>query len=265
MDVYYIPRESRGEIDYLYGEDPIKKFTNAYLIEMYMSDFTGMEGDGDLISKFGLEIHDETTLLVSRRRFKYTVPTNLCTRPREGDLIYIPLVQNFFEITFVEHENNQAMMYTLGRGRGGNVYLYALKMKQFVFSEEKIDTGVDEVDEQIKDSYFKTTFNLSTGTGAYLKDEIVYQGASLASANATGLVYSWDTSSNTLLVDQIVGVFSSANGTVKGNTSLATWSLSTTDISNYNTPFEDIVDNYRIQTEGNQFIDFSESNPFGTP
>lgn len=265
MDVYYIPRESRGEVDYLYGEDPIKKFTNAYLIEMYMSDVTGMEGDGDLISKFGLEIHDETTMLVSRRRFKHTVPTNLCTRPREGDLVYIPLVQNFFEITFVEHENNQAMMYTLGRGRGGNVYLYALKMKQFVFAEEKIDTGVDEVDEQIKDSYFKTTFNLSSGTGDYLKDEIIYQGSNLANANATALVYSWNSSSKTLIVDQIIGAFSSANGTIKGNTSLAAWTLSTTDISNYNAAFEDIVDNYRIQTEGNQFIDFSESNPFGTP
>lgn len=267
MDVYYIPRESRDQIDYLYGEDTLKKFSNAFLVEMYFENVIGMEGDGDLISKFGLEIHDETTLLVSRRRFRYVVPTALCTRPREGDLVYIPLVQNFFEITFVEHENDQAMMYTLGRGRGGNVYVYALKMKQFVFSEEKLNTGVDEVDDQIHDSYLKTTLNLQLAGGAYQEDEIIYQGANLAAATATGIVYSYVSSAcNAIIIaDQIIGEFRSANGNIVGANSGASHVLTTTNISNYNTPFEDIVDNYRIQTEADQYLDFSESNPFGNP
>jgi hypothetical protein len=115
MDVYYMPRSTRDSVDLLYGEDPLKQYVNAYPIEMYLEDVTGMEGEGDFISKFGLEIRDEISLLVSRRRFSFTIPQN---RPNEGDLIYVPLVQNFFEITFVEHENNQAMFYTLGRGRG---------------------------------------------------------------------------------------------------------------------------------------------------
>ena len=41
---------------------------------------------------------DELTLLLARRRFSATVPL---TRPREGDLVYIPLVKNFFEISFL--------------------------------------------------------------------------------------------------------------------------------------------------------------------
>ena len=122
MDVYYMPRESRDQVDYIFGEDTLKTYTKAYPLEMYMEDVLGMEGEGDLISKFGLEIRDEMTLLVSRRRFKYTTASSNLIRPNEGDLIYIPLFQNFFEITFVEHENNQTMFYTLGRGRGGNVY-----------------------------------------------------------------------------------------------------------------------------------------------
>jgi hypothetical protein len=91
--------------------------------------------------------------LVSRRRFAATVPQS---RPNEGDLIYVPLIQNFFEITFVEHENDQAMFYTLGRGRGANVYVYALKLKQLVFSNELISTGIIEIDNQIRDIYPRT-------------------------------------------------------------------------------------------------------------
>jgi hypothetical protein len=104
MEVFYLPRSSRDQVDFLYGEDTLKQYTSAYTIEMYLEDVTGMEGEGDFISKFGLEIKDEVTLLISRRRFAATVPQ---TRPKEGDLVYVPLVQNFFEITFVEHENNQ--------------------------------------------------------------------------------------------------------------------------------------------------------------
>ena len=152
MDVYYLPRGTRDQVDYLYGEDTLKQYTTAYPIEMYMENITGMTGEQDFISKFGLEIRDEVSMLVSRRRWKATVPG---IRPNEGDLVYIPLVKNLFEITYVEHENDQAMFYTLGRGRQGNVYVYALKMKQYVFSEEIISTGIDEIDANIRDSYKK--------------------------------------------------------------------------------------------------------------
>ena len=175
MDVFYLPRSVRtgNEVDYLYGEDTLKEYRVAYPLEMYMEDVTGMEGEGDFISKFGLDIKDEVTMLVSRRRFKYTTGASNLLHPREGDLVYIPLVQNFFEITFVEHENNQAMYYTLGRGRGGNVYVYALKMKQFAFSNEIISTGIEEVDEQIRESYTRSQLSFSTGSGSYTQDEIV--------------------------------------------------------------------------------------------
>ena len=172
MDVFYMPRTSADSEDMLYGEDVLKKYETAYNLEMYLENVTGMDGEGDFMSKFGLEIRDEITLLVSRRRFKYTTGASNLFRPREGDLIYVPLFQNFFEITMVEHENNQAMFYTLGRGRGGNVYVYALKMKQFYFSNEVIETGVDEVDEQIRDSYTRSRLNmvLTTGSGTYTAD-----------------------------------------------------------------------------------------------
>jgi hypothetical protein len=261
MDVYYLPRSSRDQVDYLFGEDTLKQYVSAYPIEMYLENVTGMDGEGDFISKFGLEIRDEVSLLVSRRRFAATVSQ---TRPNEGDLIYIPLVQNFFEITFVEHENDQAMFYTLGRGRDANVYVYALKLKQFVFSNEVIETGVADIDNNIRDNYPRTRINLNAGgSGAFVSDEVVYVGGSLATATAQALVYDY---SPGLYIDvyRVRGEFTS--GTITGNTSGGAWAINTVDdTTTMDNAFEDIQDNNRIETESDSIIDFTETNPFGEP
>ena len=259
MDVYYLPRSSRDQVDYLFGEDTLKQYVSAYPIEMYLENVTGMDGEGDFISKFGLEIRDEVSLLVSRRRFAATVSQ---TRPNEGDLIYIPLVQNFFEITFVEHENDQAMFYTLGRGRDANVYVYALKLKQFVFSNEIISTGVADIDNNIRNNYPRTKISLSAGgTGTFVNDEIVYVGANLASATARAIVYDFTPNTHVDVI-QVRGTFSS--GTLTGNTSNAQWTINVVDDTAYmNNAFEDIIDNARIEGESDSIIDFTETNPFG--
>jgi len=265
MDVYYLPRTSRDSVDMLYGEDTLKQYVTAHPLEMYLENVSGMDGEGDFISKFGLEIRDELSLLVSRRRFKYATGASNLIRPREGDLVYIPLIQNFFEITFVEHENDQAMFYTLGRGRGGNVYVYALKMKQFVFSEEVIDTGNDEIDGQIRDSYARTQLTMASGgSGTFVADEIAYQGSTLANATFQSVVYDWSSTTRKLNVIRTIGTF--ANNTLtKGATSGASFtSFGTANTSyNDNTAFEDIIGNSLIEGEADSIIDFSETNPFG--
>ena len=267
MDLYYLPRTVKegNEIDYLYGEDTLKEYMRAYPIEMYLENVTGMDGEGDFISKFGLEIRDEMSLLVSRRRFKFVTGGSGLVRPREGDLVYVPLVQNFFEITFVEHENDQAMFYTLGRGRGGNVYVYSLKLKQYVFSNETIETGIDEIDSQIRDHYSRTNITLNVGgSGQYQIDEIVYQGTDLGNAAATAVIYSSSLlgSSPTIEVYRVNGEF--VNAPVIGAISGASWQANViSDYVSFDNAFEDILDNNRIQNEGLSIIDFSERNPFG--
>lgn len=259
MDLWYLPRTSRDEIDYLYGEDRLKQYINAYSIEMYLENIAGMEGEGDFISKFGLEIREECSLLVSRRRFKATVPDLI--RPNEGDLIYIPLFQNFFEITFVEHENNQAMFFTLGRGRGGNVYVYALKLRQFLFSNEIIQTGVKEIDDQIKEHYPRTRLDLSDIVGKFLNDEIIYQGSTYKNRTVEALIYDFFPNEYTE-VYRTIGNFT--NTTITGLTSGATANVSIhSDMTPMDNAFEDIKDNNRIEIESDLIIDFSESNPFG--
>lgn len=262
MDVFYMPRTTRDVVDLLYGEDTLKTYTNAYPLEMYLENVFNMEGEGDIISKFGLEIRDEVSLLVARRRFKSTVPNMI--RPREGDIIYIPLVQNFFEITFVEHENDQAMMYTLGRGRGSNVFVYALKLKQYVFSNEVIETGNLEIDQQVRDEYPKNRLTISSISGKFNEDEVVYQGDSYNEATAEALVYEYQTVDDHVTVYRTQGVFKSGElkSTSSSNTAIITIADDTAEM---NDAFEDIVDNMRIQTEADEIIDFSVSNPFGTP
>ena len=280
MDVYYLPRSSGSTEDMLYGEDTMKQYRSAHPIEMYLENITGMDGEQDFISKFGLEIRDEITLLVSRRRFKYTVgATNFQTpilgditpeenqaptRPREGDLVYLPLLQNFFEITFVEHENDQAMFYTLGRGRGGNVYVYSLKLKQYVFSEEIIETGNSEVDDQVFDAYKRTrlTVSITDGSGAFVPGEIIYQGTDAANADVQAIVHTWQTGQYVDVI-RTEGTFV-ANVRVKGAESNSTWVLaSSNDKVTLNNAFEDIADNNRIETESDQILDWTETNPFG--
>ena len=284
MDVYYLPRTSRDPngVDTLFGEDTLKQYVSAHPIEMYLENITGMDGEGDFISKFGLEIRDEITVLVSRRRFKYSVgSTNYNrprigdivatenqapTRPREGDLIYLPLLKGFFEITFVENEDDQAMFYTLGRGRGGNVYVYALKLKKFVFSEEIISTGKQEIDDSAFDYYKKTRLSVPVnGTGTYLKGEIVYQGTDLTNSTAQAIVHTWNPARH-IDVIQVQGKFVFGQS-LKGNSSGANWIMDEEEDSllTTNSVFDDISDNYTIEREANSIIDFTETNPFGEP
>jgi hypothetical protein len=281
MDVYYLPRSSADPDgpDTLYGEDVLKQYKVAFPVEVYLENVTGMDGEQDFISKFGLEVRDEITLLISRRRFKYAsgatnyniprlgdlVINSGPKRPMEGDLIYIPLMQNFFEVTFVEHENDQAMFYTLGRGRGGNVYVYALKLKQFVFSNELIETGRTEIDEQAFDLYKRTRLDVPiNGTGKYQVGEIVYQGGSLATANATAVVHT-TVPARYLDVIRVKGQFT-VGATIVGATSGARWALETAaDDMPTDSVFEDVADNNIIQDEAGDILDFTEHNPFGEP
>ena len=264
MDVLYLPRTSGDKVDFLFGEDTLKEYTKTFSLEMYLENIQGMEGEGDYISKFGLEIRDEITLLVSRKRFVHTVreESTSLVRPREGDLIYVPLTDAFFEITFVEHENDQAMFYTLGRARGANVYLFALKLKKFVFSNELISTGNPTIDDKINDYYPRTRITLSgDGQRQYVQNEIVFQGANLALSTAQAVVHTFVPNTH-IDVIRVQGTFTSSN--IIGNTSNAVFTVSTADdTATMNTAFEDTFDNLRIEAGGDGILDFSETNPFG--
>jgi len=152
VEVYYMPRTLVKE-DMLFGEDTLSKFEGAYPVEMYIKSVDGFTGDGDFLSKFGLEIRDEMVLTVARRRFgeeinpEDTTPVNEAdgiARPSEGDLIYFPLNGKVFEIKFVEHE---AIFYQMG-----SLQTFDLTLELFEYSHEQINTGITDID-AIEDRY----------------------------------------------------------------------------------------------------------------
>jgi len=138
-DMIYIPRQLLDE-DKLFGEDNSAKFSKGYEFEMYVQSINGFEGDGDILSKFGIQINDRMELVVARKRFEQEVTTYqpTITRPREGDIIYFPLSRTLFEINFVEHENP---FYQLGK-----LYTYLLVCEAFTYGQEDLDTGFSTVD-----------------------------------------------------------------------------------------------------------------------
>jgi hypothetical protein len=159
IDVMYMPRTMVKE-DTLFGEDILSKFENAYAIEMYIKSVDGFQGEGDFLSKFGLEIQDELVLTVAQRRFGEeinkldTTPVNELEgigRPSEGDLIYFPLNGKIFEVKFVEHES---IFYQMG-----SLQTYDLSLSLFTYNNEILDTGITVID-NVEEKY-------STDRGIY--------------------------------------------------------------------------------------------------
>jgi len=163
MKVYYVPRNFVN-FDSLFGEDTMSSFTKTFPIEMYFDQPEGFQGDRDILSKFGLEMRDQTSFIVARRRFtqavrydgyntmpqtqfvpnsnyineRQTQYTANEARPMEGDLIYLPVTNDIFEITFADHESSFHQL--------GQVYVWRISVKKFTYSSETIQTGVPELD-----------------------------------------------------------------------------------------------------------------------
>ena len=141
QDVYYIPRKLAGT-DSIWQEDISSSFESSYLIEMYMENIDGYEGEKELMSKFGLDIQDDATFVVARRRWEQFVSVDnniiVSSRPNEGDLIYFPKGNKLFEITFVDHDDPFYQVQ--------NLPTYKLKCKTFEYASEVIDTGIAEID-----------------------------------------------------------------------------------------------------------------------
>jgi hypothetical protein len=140
FEVYYLTRKPYNE-DNILTEDYLNTYDNAYPIEMYMQNVGGFEGDGELLTKFGIEIRDTANFIVSRKRWENIVGktgTSVLLRPAEGDIIYFPLTKSFFEIRKVD---NQEPFFQIGK-----LYVYTLRCELMQFSNERFETGISEID-----------------------------------------------------------------------------------------------------------------------
>ena len=223
-DVHYIPRDTVN-MDTFLGEDPLTAFTTTYPIEMYLKTLESFQGQSEFISKFGLHIEDQATFIVSRRRFNSAVvdavdsADTVISRPREADLIYIEMTADnryLFEIKFVEDKER---LFQLGK-----LYTYELRCELMNFTNEKVNTNVDDIDEVAQREAYTINITMNAGgSGTFVVGESVYQGnTSLAAATASAEVYEWTASTRVLAVQRVVGTFAGSTA-VKGNTSGAQW------------------------------------------
>lgn len=139
VDTFYVTRISEN-FDHMLNEDSLTIFDAAFQMDVYVKSVDGFQGDGDFLSKFGLQIRDQATFTVAYRTFERFV-TRLnpaIIRPQEGDLIYMPMNNKFFKIMFVEHES---VFY-----QNGALQVFDLKCELFEYSSERFETGIHEID-----------------------------------------------------------------------------------------------------------------------
>ena len=250
-DVRYIPRNS-GRIDDIFNETRNNTYDDAYEVEMYLQNVEGFEGDGDLLSKFGVEVRDTMNLICSVTRWQTEVGTpEGMTQPEEGDLIYLPMTDHLLEIKFVEDEE---VFYQLGK-----TYIYTFRCEFFEYGQEEFNTGIADIDDVQTINEYTIDLTLNSGTGDFIVGESIWQGVSQGSATATAEVRSWNNATQLLRVANISGSFNTTLD-VNGVTSGAVWPVGTKNelvmVNNAE------ADNQEIQTEAGGFIDFSENNPF---
>ena len=203
-DMYYIPRKLNN-YDNVYGADDQSSYENAYPLELYIKSVDGFSGDGDFMSKFGIEIRNQVIFSVAQRRFSEEVGEYTTqVRPNEGDLIYFPLNKKCFQIKYV---NKFEMFYQLGA-----LQTWEMTCELFEYSDEQLKTGIPEIDSlQTKFSTNILDFTLKGEDGKYLTTE-------------------------------------DGNYIIKENSEL-----------------EDLIaaaDNKKIQSESDQFVDFTAYDPF---
>ena len=251
QETFYLPRQVVEE-DSILDEDVQSKFGDAYSVEMYIENPEGFEGEGDLMSKFGVEIRDQATFVISVRSWERFVSTdgNLATglRPNEGDLIYLPLSGSLFEIRFVEHE---MPFYQVGK-----LFVFKLKCTLFEYSGEDFDTGTfaDVVEQE---AAYRVDLRMN-GTGSFtIGENVTLNGTEVGEV----VGFSTGVTPNQLELihvrtafkvnDTLVGVTSGTSRSIASITDTMTMSQ---DGNAQNLDFEQKADNY---------LDFSETNPFG--
>ena len=162
FDAFYLPNNNDGARDLLYGEDPLRKFTDAFPLELYLSNAMEYSGEREFFSKFGLEIKNNVQVILSKRSFSQRVPQNTFDRPREGDLIYVPFLNGKGELFEIKFTNQTKDFFMLGRKVP---YFYELELEKFKYSQEIISSGVADIDSVVFDSAYQLHLNVTATNG----------------------------------------------------------------------------------------------------
>ncbi len=240
---FYLPRKIINE-DTILGDAADSSFEDAYEVEMYLEGVEGFEGEGDLYSKFGVEVRDTATFVMSRRSWErfVSLDANLATglRPNEGDLIYFPLSKSVFEIKYVEHENP---FYQLGK-----LFVFKMTCDLFEYSGEDFDTNIEALDTDLELAQ-ASAITITLADTPTLRDFVVGETISqllTPTALITGTVSAWSETLNQLTVSNIKS----------NDTSGDYQTFAVTDTSEGYIEMEDSSRGDKIVMQTGHFIDF---------
>jgi hypothetical protein len=260
--VYYIPRDTVN-IDDLFGEDSPAKYSSAHEVEVYLKSNIQFQGASETLSKFGLVISDDATFVVAVKRWVQAVgtPASLI-RPRENDLIFIELQapevggltkRMIFEIRFVE---DKEQLFQLGK-----LYTYELQCELMNYSNERVQTGNAAIDNVATSQAYTQDIQFATGNGVYQVGEVVFQGPSFVSAEASATVSGWNANTLVLSVVSITGEFNGSD-LVTGVTSNAVYSPSEAPVTLPVPVHDGISDNQLLDREQPDIIVPSDNPRF---
>jgi hypothetical protein len=262
--VFYLPREIINE-NGIFNEEELVKFSEQFGIGAYVNSIEGYEGDGALLSNFGLELRQQMKLVVSKRDWgmfvgRFLEDSAAAIRPREGDLIYVPMVKGLFEINNATDLNP---FYQLQ-----NKCTYELTCELFEYNGQEIDTDNENINEFERRFGTKTFLQLSGVTGEFQIGEEISADVNGITVTAEVAEFDKETDemyivteiasdgSNTSLTDSILitGAESNATGTIG----------SIDDFSSLDKMVN--AQNVEFEIDGNNFIDFSRLDDiFGMP
>tara|TARA_B100001059_G_scaffold213309_1_gene229059 strand:- start:899 stop:1741 length:843 start_codon:yes stop_codon:yes gene_type:complete len=269
QEVTYLPRTIVAR-DTILGEDALSKFEESYSIEMYVENVSGFEGEGDIISKFGLDVRDDITLVVSKRRFDILVDQKSNTlaqdRPKEGDVIYMPVFKKMFEIQFVEDEDPYYQI--------ADIPLFKLKCTTFSYSNERLDTGITDIDvieTNLSTDQLVHQITLETGVGT--TGSLLMETPSLGQLQLDGTDSLSTDSGDALVLDSADGTSVDAGDDILLEDDLGDYkyllledfAFDSKDSASQNKEFaqESGLDTEFEATD--DIFDFTEKNPFGDP
>ena len=251
-DVYYLPRKMIKDValnDILYSE-----FKTQYMIEMLLINVEGFGSPSEFISKFGLRITDEITMVVSQNRWsqvfqEFADITTVDGRPNEGDLIYLPLTEDLYEIKFVERE---APFYQLGKN-----YIYTMTAEIYELGNDEFETGIEEID--VIEEVFAPSITIAMdpeATTHYSLGETVTGGTT----GTTAEVSFWDRDNHELKLINRTGNFTPGETITGAESGTVQDSVTVDNLTLENVQY---ADNKYIETTANDLLDFTEVNPFG--
>ena len=260
QDVYYLPREIVEKED-IFLDSIQSQFGDAYKVEVYVENSEGFDGEGDIFTKFGIEIRDQATFVIARRRWRELVGDRLADaqfRPREGDVIYLPLSESLFQVMKVETETP---FYQLSQ-----LPTFRMQCELFEFSDEDFDTGIPDIDNIEVDGSFQYELQMPPFVEGdetyYLVGDDVQQVFDDYILN--GEVTSWNSDTRVLKIAH--------TGATDGEYHMWATDREVVGPNAHMTP-ESVSENvHMIQADAQNeifndweedFLDFSETNPFG--